>query len=110
MPLIIGNVAIDPTSGAATGSGAALAIFEGIYAAQSPLFPDPNSPPSDYTGTPESWKTSVNSSIIAVKQDFARTATGIAAVILYIQDNALIQAGELKDGNGHACTGFTEIE
>jgi hypothetical protein len=108
MTLSIGTVSVD-SSGNVTGFGAAYAVFSGLYAQQSQFFPNPNLPPSDYAGSPSDWSSAVTTAIVKIKQDMARTATGIAALIPYIVNNAVIPANGLLDHSGGICTGSTVI-
>lgn len=54
MSVAAGSVTIDPITGDATGSDAALAIYNGLLATYSPQFPDMNTPPAEWTQTTQS--------------------------------------------------------
>lgn len=90
--MVAGTVSVD-ASGVVTGSGAALVIYNGIYAQESSTddWPDPDQPPDDYVGTAADWKAAITESIVNLQKSFARTANGIAPLITYVQANAQAQ-------------------
>lgn len=109
MSMSVGTVIV-AQNGSRTGSGMALAVYDGIITAQSLNFPDPNTPASAFglSTVPPSWYTLganiwagltlgqqwsaiINHALFNMKSDIARTAVGIASgLVPYIAANAVV--------------------
>ena len=84
MAMTTGSVTVNATTGTYSGTGAALAIMDGIDAQQT--YPDPASPPAGVDAT--TWQGIALSVKIATRKFIAGLANGIAALVPYISANA----------------------
>lgn len=77
-----GTVAIDDT-GAASGGGTALALYNSIrtYEEGARPSPDPGTPDPDWDGTASEWRAVVVTQSVKVKRSWARTANAHADIL-----------------------------
>lgn len=88
MAMVAGTITVNPTTGAHTGTGMALAVIDAMIAAGLTL-PDPGVVPVGVPMTLAQWQAIAIPALVATKDFYAQMSVGIATgVVNHITANA----------------------